>query len=254
MRAEPLPPEITKLLEENTSLLKLLDQTFNSRHSGETEDALTPETVDSLEKLKNNLNVLFESAGPEWAGAVDNIWSFGPRRCGPNILLNRVSTYKRPSLWSAKSTDFKLDSPHFNYDSTFIGGFQLATLSGPLCDEPIMGVCFVVEEWTFEKEPTSINAEDSEVLSGTEIRNVLSTNEVESESASEVSSVISSGPSSASSTPFGPFTGQIMSTVKEACRKAFQVKPQRLMSAMYSCNIQVTTDMLGKCFNIFITK
>lgn len=249
MRAEPLPPEVTKLLEENTSLLKLLEQTFNSRHSGETEDVLTPETIDSLEKLKNNLHELFESAGPEWAGAVDNIWSFGPRRCGPNILLNRVPTYKRPSLWSAKSsTDFKTDSPHFNYDSTFIGGFQLATLCGPLCDEPMMGVCFIVEEWTFEKEPVSINAEDSE--GKREIRNVLSS--TNDELVSEVASVASSGPSSASSTPFGPFTGQIMSTAKEACRKAFQVQPQRLMCAMYCCNIQVTTDMLGKCSNMFI--
>lgn len=63
---------------------------------------------------------------------------------------------------------------------------------------------------------------------------------------SDSASVASSGPSSSSSTPFGPFTGQIMSTVKEACKKAFQAQPQRLMAAMYSCNIQVTTDMLGK--------
>ena len=38
---------------------------------------------------------------------------------------------------------------------------------------------------------------------------------------------------------FGPLSGQIVSTVKEACRKAFQARPQRLAAAMYTCDIQV---------------
>ena len=51
---------------------------------------------------------------------------------------------------------------------------------------------------------------------------------------------------STESDPYGPFTGQIMSTVKDGCRKAFQAQPQRLMAAMYSCTIQVTSEALGK--------
>ncbi|KAG8185648.1 hypothetical protein JTE90_018525 [Oedothorax gibbosus] len=252
IRAEPLPPEVTKLLEENATLLKLLEQTYNSRHSGETEDILTPESINSLQKLKTTLHELFKCAGPKWADALDNIWSFGPRRCGPNILLNSISTYKRPSLWSSKSTGFKADSPHFNYDSTFISGFQLATLCGPLCDEPMMGVCFVVEEWTFDRDSSVSDVADLEVSNPGESADGLCPKTDDNELVSDAISVASSGPSSASSTPFGPFTGQIMSTVKEACRKAFQVQPQRLMCAMYSCNIQVTTDMLGKSFKFFI--
>lgn len=37
-----------------------------------------------------------------------------------------------------------------------------------------------------------------------------------------------------------------MSCVKEGCKKAFQAQPQRLMAAMYSCNIQVTAEALGE--------
>lgn len=37
-----------------------------------------------------------------------------------------------------------------------------------------------------------------------------------------------------------------MSAVKEGCRKAFQKQPQRLVSPMYSCNIIVSADVLGK--------
>lgn len=37
-----------------------------------------------------------------------------------------------------------------------------------------------------------------------------------------------------------------MSTVKDGCRKAFQVQPQRLMAAMYSCDIVVDQKVLGE--------
>ncbi|XP_026684778.1 elongation factor-like GTPase 1 isoform X2 [Diaphorina citri] len=50
---------------------------------------------------------------------------------------------------------------------------------------------------------------------------------------------------------YGPLSGQIMATIKEGCRKAFQIQPQRLMAAMYTCNIQVSSEVLGK-FLFFI--
>lgn len=33
-----------------------------------------------------------------------------------------------------------------------INGFQLATLSGPLCEEPMMGVCFILKKWEIIEE------------------------------------------------------------------------------------------------------
>jgi hypothetical protein len=45
---------------------------------------------------------------------------------------------------------------------------------------------------------------------------------------------------------FGPVSGQLMSVVKEGCRKAFRSQPQRLMMAMYTCQIQCTQDALGE--------
>ncbi|GFY45983.1 elongation factor-like GTPase 1 [Trichonephila inaurata madagascariensis] len=250
IRAKPLPPEVTKLLEENASFLKILDQIYYSRNNGESDDILTHETKIALDKLKKSLDKHFIEAGDDWKEAVDQIWSFGPRRCGPNILLNRIPNYKRPSIWTTTSIDFNSDSPHMNHDSTFISGFQLATLCGPLCDEPMMGVCFIVEDWSFYKDPLTVVADDSvDVSDKTELNDTTTTTSKEIETfpmQCDTGSVESSGPSSCNSTPFGPFTGQIMSSVKEACKRAFQAQPQRLMSAMYSCNIQAPTDMLGK--------
>lgn len=54
------------------------------------------------------------------------------------------------------------------------------------------------------------------------------------------------------SAPFGPLSGQIMSAVKEGCRKAFQAQPQRLVAAMYSCSVQVNAEVLGELCYVFL--
>ena len=36
-----------------------------------------------------------------------------------------------------------------------MSGFQLATFAGPICEEPMMGVAFILEAWTVEEEGDS---------------------------------------------------------------------------------------------------
>lgn len=249
IRAVPLPPAVTAFLEQNTGLLKEQDRSVCLLHSGESDSGLSSDTITALCELKTKLNDLFTEAGNEWNDVVNQIWAFGPKKCGPNILLNRIPNYHRHSVWLTSPVGNVTDNPLSNYDSSFVSGFQLATFAGPLCEEPMMGVCFIVEEWTIDAKMTSDSGDqiaDSKTLvpgekipdNCTDLENI------------DAASVCSSGLSSTSSTPYGPFTGQIMSTVKEACRQSFQAQPQRLMAAMYSCNIQVTTEMLGKMYAV----
>ncbi|GLH14987.1 LOW QUALITY PROTEIN: Elongation factor G, mitochondrial [Gryllus bimaculatus] len=223
IRAAPLPSDVTTLLENNMQLLKAMDRHFNSkventRDSEEmsSEDAhnatlLTERTLKAINNLREELKKAFANAGKEWEDAVEQIWSVGPRRCGPNILLNRVPGYNRSSVWEKFNKDNFID-PRAEYDSSFIYGFQLATIAGPLCEEPLMGVCFVVEDWILT------SPQDSSEPVGSQ--------------------------------PYGPFSGQIMSSVKEGCRRAFQAQPQRLMAAMYTCSIQANAEVLGKVYAV----
>ena len=41
---------------------------------------------------------------------------------------------------------------HTRYYNSMINGFQMATLSGPLCEEPMMGVCFVLKKWEISED------------------------------------------------------------------------------------------------------
>uniref|UniRef100_A0A1X7SI78 Elongation factor-like GTPase 1 domain-containing protein n=1 Tax=Amphimedon queenslandica TaxID=400682 RepID=A0A1X7SI78_AMPQE len=151
-------------------------------------------------------NCLETADKKKWNGAIDRIWSFGPRNSGTNILLNRISSYERPSIWRGVVNQDKgvvdqeaTDPVLRNYDNSIISGFQLASLSGPLCEEPLRGVCFEVLEWT---EPTSEDESEQDTLRG-------------------------------------PMSGQLISVVKECCRQAMLAQPTRLVAPMYSCIIQL---------------
>lgn len=62
--------------------------------------ALSQENSAALAALEQQLSDAFAAAGPEWAGAAQQMWSVGPGHCGPNVLLNRVQQYSsRPSVW-----------------------------------------------------------------------------------------------------------------------------------------------------------
>lgn len=110
---------------------------------------MSEKTLQKIEYFKSELKRAFTEAGQEWEKLFNKIWCFGPRRCGPNILFNLVEHYPQ-SIWSPSSEN---PSGYSEYDSSFCNGFQLAALSGPLCEEPMMGVAFFVEKWEISDEP-----------------------------------------------------------------------------------------------------
>ncbi|XP_059060519.1 elongation factor-like GTPase 1 [Achroia grisella] len=220
IRAKPLPNEITALLDKSTDLLKAISQHIKKLQSiskkeeletkleglylNGTKHKLSDRMLKLIQVFEDELQSICTKLGPEWKDFVGQIWSAGPRNCGSNLLLNHTTDYNTKFIHHDKEIK---DDPRFEYEGSFVNGFQLATLAGPLCDEPMMGVAFCVEEWTLDK------------------------NEVDD-----------------SSQTFGPLSGQIMSAVKDGCRKAFQAQPQRIMAAMYSCDIVVDQKVLGKLY------
>lgn len=163
IRAKPLPNEITALLDESTDLLKAISQHIKTqqglRKNDKLESQLDKMTVNGrlqlsdrmlklIQAFKEELQSICEKLGPEWKDIVNQIWSVGPRNCGPNLLLNQTADYCTKYLHHEKEI---MEDPRFEYEGSFVNGFQLASLAGPLCEEPMMGVAFCVEEWTLDK-------------------------------------------------------------------------------------------------------
>lgn len=178
------------------------------------------------------------------------------------------------------------DSSYWDYDNSVISGFQLATLAGPLCEEPLMGVCFVIENWISMDEDLPSNTttgltgatgstdpsqerssyeddedfeksmDESEPVGHEDKANKEKDEIVKDSSTDSILTQAESGDGNVKNIPsqkldrFGPFSGQLMSAVKEGCRRTFLLQPVRLMAAMYTCDIQATAEVLGRMYAV----
>jgi len=120
---------------------------------------VSEQITEELALFRTKLDTQFAAADDDevWSNAVDCIWSFS--RNGTNVLLNGVEGYERPTLWSGlDGRECRSVGSLREYDSAVVSGFQIATQSGPLCEEPMMGVCFIVEKWAFTEnsQPTEV--------------------------------------------------------------------------------------------------
>uniref|UniRef100_A0AAX7VAD0 Elongation factor-like 1 n=1 Tax=Astatotilapia calliptera TaxID=8154 RepID=A0AAX7VAD0_ASTCA len=241
VRAIPLPQEATRLLESSSEVIRTLEQVNMSLREGKSLD-ISVRSLEAISDLKAQLESLLQ--GRKWRNAVERIWAFGPRRYGPNILLNSVEGYQRPSVWQCLSRGDKASEATAlrDFDNSVVSGFQLAALSGPMCEEPLMGVCFSVERWDVQSAAPPQRQDSVEEDS--------TRHEATVESNVEGSSETRRPEVAASSDCYGPVSGQLIAAVKEACRHAFQAQPQRLMAAMYTCEIMATADVLGRVYGV----
>lgn len=88
--------------------------------------------------------------------------------------------------------------------------FQLATAQGPLCAEPVQGVAVFLEEI----------------------------------------SVATSPPEETGADRMGRLTGEVIKTVRSAIHQGFLDWSPRMLLAMYNCEINASTDVLGRVYAV----
>ncbi|XP_042340727.1 elongation factor-like GTPase 1 [Plectropomus leopardus] len=260
VRAIPLPQEVTLLLENSTELIRTLEQVNMSLREGKSLD-VSLRTLEAISELKAQLESLLQ--GRKWRNAVERIWAFGPRRYGPNILLNSVEGYQRPSLWQCLARGDKAGEAGSqaaitrDLDNSIISGFQLASLSGPMCEEPLMGVCFSVERWDIQSSalPQHQDSLEEDTISHEALADSKVKGSTETCAQTEGTAAGEAGqarhrPDSSAADCYGPVSGQLIAAMKEACRHAFQAQPQRLMAAMYTCEVMATAEVLGRVYGV----
>ena len=144
MVALPLPSNVVQFLENKQKQLKVFLEKFEdeSRIISTTNDFMNIQST-MLEEMSTFLNGIISE---------DEIWSVGPKKLSTCMLINK-SQYKHLNFWSS-------DAITGNFDRAVINGFQTAVQSGPICHEPMHGVCFVMEEFsvdeTYQKNESSI--------------------------------------------------------------------------------------------------
>lgn len=246
----PLPSNVTEFLTKHATSIKaiveekLAKKTNKAEEEEEEAGEAAPVTGTNLlpaKELEALLREEFATAkkagGPFadlWDNVVDQIWAFGPRRIGSNLLINRIPGYVRKSFFeldSKKNTEMiedhadeviKVENENtsslsiLDVDFHIHTGFQLTTLTGPLCAEPMTGVCFIVQGVEFHpEEMVHANGEAVDVRSRIHV-----------------------------------IQGQVISAAKEAYKQGFLDWSPRLLLAMYTCDIQANAEVLGRVYGV----
>lgn len=135
MIAVPLSADVVKILETNKEELKVLME----KHEGDSQSVQkSKDLFDIQSSVMKELHVSFEGAITD-----KDIWSMGPRKLGTCMLVNK-SQYQHLNFWASEAV-----AGH--YDRAIINGFQTAVNAGPLCQEPMHGVCFVMQEFSVDE-------------------------------------------------------------------------------------------------------
>ncbi|KAI1839889.1 hypothetical protein JX266_013902 [Neoarthrinium moseri] len=229
LRVQPLSGKVTEFLLKNSGPIKRIYSERNARDDADTSigDIEEQETIEadddilegkglSFEELKTQLQATIDKGkGREvWKGSVDSIAAFGPRRIGPNLLLDATKDGIFSKIFAANSENDKpaadetLSAAHLCDKITY--AFQLATNQGPLCHEPVQGIAVTIEDVTVTSTEEEASARDR----------------------------------------LGRLTGEVIKTVQQSIRQGFLDWSPRLMLAMYSCEIQASTEVLGRVYDV----
>lgn len=205
--AYPLPLEVTEFLEKSSESIKKI---FTARRTRNKE--LKREFVQEFRDVLNHCH-------PKLRNMISNhILGFGPKRCGSNILVylgctNILDTeieleYIETECHSENSSTNTSKVSNYDIDikETLLVGFDAAANAGPLCAEPLRGVCLVVEDVNF------IDSDGKDI--------------------------------------YGPFQGQIISTMQEVCKAAVLGNSPRIVEGMYECTCTTTQDHIGKLYTV----
>lgn len=249
LRVRPLPTTVTEFLGKNAGAIRRLYSERRSEEDEQTESsAVAGAEADGMQEadhrdvghaldfaeFKTQLKEAFAKAKGQkeiWTDVIEKITAFGPRRVGPNILVDatKAGICGRAYVFSSPLNTLPLTSPSLRdssspnpdaeapsdrtitantFSSTIAYAFQLATAQGPCCAEPVQGIAVFLEDVTLAI-PDDESAHDR-----------------------------------------GRLTGEVIKAVRSAIHQGFLDWSPRMLLAMYTCEIQASTDVLGRVYAV----
>lgn len=146
-------------------------------------------------------------------------------------------------------------------------GFEIALDAGPLCDEPVVGVAYMIDQVTFLGEKKPNEEEETKEDNSKPTLNPKEESTEPNDSSKKEEYIIqdkapqekahppkqpepSKAPLGFTSDPYGPISGQIMSTVKDSCRQAFLGADPRLVQGVFLCSLITDSENYGAVYDV----
>ena len=144
--AEAIPHVLVNVLEKHGEKLVTLRRQVRFHGTTMSADA----------EVSRELQSVLGTLPKRWSYYLDALWSVSiSERMGPNLLVSLIPGCEQLRMnwpWSnsdppkaSDGTDGALSGMVENNINSFVSGFQLACRRGPLCEEPMVGVCFILQ-------------------------------------------------------------------------------------------------------------
>ncbi|BEI84129.1 hypothetical protein CcaverHIS002_0407330 [Cutaneotrichosporon cavernicola] len=250
LRAVPLPPPVIEfLLAHQNTIGTMLVHRAKDAEEEEEEDPDQREAEAGVrtltpEQFWTDLEARFDEAGGEWAGAADRVWSFGPKKVGANVLLDPIG-----------KGGLRLRGRE--------AVFAAARAAGETAEEALaLADAAEDAERTAEEKAEVADAQESEA----EIARRLRDFDTSIEAGFQLATF--QGPLCAEPvvgmawileqltyTPTesgrgAAVVGALISGVRDAARAGMLDWSPRIKLAMYTCDIQASTEVLGKVYGV----
>ena len=128
-------------------------------------------------------------------------------------------------------------------------GFELAIKNGPLCEENMYGVIFVLEFVEFKTKKQD-KPKEKEKEKEEESKDKINNLPEEKKDEGEKTENKSNSNSKSQTGEYGPLIGQIIGSIKDCCRKAYLCAEPRLYEAYYLCIFQINQELVGKIYSV----
>ncbi|KAJ9477492.1 Ribosome assembly protein 1 [Pseudozyma hubeiensis] len=254
VRAVPLPKPVVEFLLANAQTLRRLQ---NKSASGVAEEDVDAGSVDAAgsqasktvraDKFWTALESVLEKCGQDrtgedWREVVEKIVSFGPRRVGANVLVDRTTGGSGRSSLRNRTDPSRAATRQSSGMATPSSHATNENEADKLTDALHK---ISLEEGEQQRTPINSAALNESLDSGFQM--ATSSGPLCAEPMQGLAFFLESITlTPTSSTTLSSVTGPLMSTFRESCKSALLDWSPRLMLAMYSCDIQASTEVLGK--------
>lgn len=139
----PLPMAVVKVLVEAEGEISSL---MNSKNKGSTKqeafNSFKEKLIKGFDKEEEETQqVLHKSGFKSVPDLLDHIVSFGPKRIGPNMLVeSEQNNHKFKHVFGGTPDEL------FDLEPNVVNGFQLAVSEGPLAAEQMQGVMVIIKK------------------------------------------------------------------------------------------------------------
>ncbi|CCC71091.1 hypothetical protein NCAS_0G02040 [Naumovozyma castellii] len=202
LKTIPLHDDITKFLEAHEANIKNIISESSSESQLANVDTIRDSFISHLRQLLED----DEKSKLALQGCISKIAAFGPKRTGCNILMSENRLLN--SLFESRVGTF-------DYADSILNGFQLSVNEGPLANEPVQGMCVIVEDIHEMDKAELANLDDPYYQ--TNIPNL---------------------------------SGRFITSTRDSIHESFLDWSPRIMWAMYTCDVQTSVEVLGKVYAV----